>query len=178
MRIEIKGGRTRAFCQQAVNVFHQYPNLMKHPQGKLKNYFRSLQRYVTICTALLVILGAMCIFWGPDALTITAMVLMALLIVLSSAFLFRLNQLCRQMMEDHRRTVLTLDEEGVELEKEGAQRVRLAWSAIAFVRVFSEALCFIPGDSTGLVMAVSRDYQEEILAYLREHNPDLPVIQV
>ena len=77
MRIEIEGGRTRAFCQQAVNVFRQYPSLMKNPQGKLKNSFRSLQRYVTICTALLVILGAMCIFWGRAALTITAMVLMA-----------------------------------------------------------------------------------------------------
>ena len=73
-------------------------------------------------------------------------------------------------------SILTLDEEGVELNKEASQLVRMAWNNVAFLRVFDESLCFFGKDARGIVIAVNRNHEKQILDYISDNGIDVKII--
>ena len=84
---------------------------------------------------------------------------------------FHLNRSLKNFMEQCQRntpSVLTLDDDGVELRTEGVRTVRMAWSHIAFMRVFERAMCFLSSDANGFIISVDRVHEDEILSYLQE----------
>ena len=78
------------------------------------------------------------------------------------------------MMDRTEAAVLTVDEDGVELQR-GDQRFRLGWSSIAFARVFEESLCFVPSGTVGVLIAVDRRYASQVLETMRKCAPDVSV---
>ena len=105
---------------------------------------------------------------------------LALLVVDLAGCLYllsNLQKLQKSLADDKRSSVLTLDETGVEICKEGNQPVRLDWPDVAFIRLFEEALCFIPKTTKGSVISVSRTYGKDILDYLDENSIDVRVIK-
>ena len=91
--------------------------------------------------------------------------------------LYVLNKMLKSMLADSRTSVLSLDETGVELNKGGSQIVKLGWDNIAVVRVYQESLTFVSGDRTGFVISAAKKYSDEILAWLREHQPSVEVVE-
>lgn len=119
---------------------------------------------------------ALTIFWGIDTTRIVVMVVLAANIVLGIILLRNLNRLKNALMNDSRTSVLSMDERGVELDKEGEQVVRIAWNNLAFVRVFDESVCFASKEGTGLTISIDRKYEGEIRKYMEENNPDFPIL--
>ena len=176
MRIEIKEKGTPAFYKEIVCALAQYMLIIKKPERKLKDSFKMLKTYVGLCDVFLVLASAMGIFYGMDALTILSIVVLLAAIILSMMQLNRLNQLYRSLQEDTHLSILTLDEEGVELNKEASQLVRLAWDNVAFLRVFDESLCFFGKDARGMVIAVNRNHEKQILDYISDNGIDVKII--
>ncbi|MBR6233912.1 MAG: hypothetical protein IKQ98_08890 [Erysipelotrichaceae bacterium] len=176
MRIEIKEKGTPAFYKEIVCALAQYMLIMKKPERKLRDSFKMLKTYIGVCGAFLVLVTALGIFYGMDALTILSIVVLLAAIILSMKQLNRLNQLYRSLQEDTHLSILTLDEEGVELNKEASQLVRMAWGNVAFLRVFDESLCFFGKDARGIVIAVNRNHEKQILDYISDNGIDVKII--
>ncbi len=177
MKIQIKEKGSEAFYQETVNVISQYRALSKKPEGKLKDNFKLLRSYIVICAVMLAILAAMAAAWGADGKMIAGMVLLAVAAVFSAVILANLQKLLKALMEAPYDSVLTLDEEGVELDKRGSQVVRLAWNNVLFVRVFQESVCFAAKNSTGFVISIDRKYESEILAWIESNKAGITVIR-
>lgn len=177
MIIEIKEKGSETFYRETVNVISQYRALSKRPEGKIKDNFKLLQSYVIICVVMLVILAAMALTRGADGMMIVGMSLLAVAAVFSAMYLANLKSLLKALTEAPSDSVLTLDEDGVELDKRGSQVVHLSWDNILFVRVFRESVCFLAKDSTGFVISVDRKYESEISAWFENNETDIPLIR-
>ena len=114
--------------------------------------------------------------WGMDSFMIVALALLLIASLLAGASLLRLTKLVKAMMAGKHRSVLTLDESGVELNVAETQTVKIAKQNLAVVRIFKECLCFIPAKGAGVVISVDKKYAEQILSWIRENWPDAEVI--
>ena len=177
MRIEIREQGTPAFYKEVVCAMAQYMRIAKKPERKLEDTFKLLKIYIAVCGVFLVLIVLMGIFWGADGLTVLTVTILLAAIFLSAVQLNRLNQLYKSLEEDEHLSILTLDEQGVELNKEGSQLVRIAWDNVAFLRVFKESLCFFSKDVRGIIIAVSRKYEDQIFDYLSHNNVEIKIIK-
>ena len=177
MVIEVKEKGSREFYEEVVNVVAQYGRLRKKPEAKLKNYFVSLKIFAVLLSVLIAVNLAMGIAWGFDGMAIAAVVVCAVALVFDAVFWVNLKKAVDRYLSDDRSSVVTLDEDGVELNKENTQTVRLAWPSIAFVRVFKESVCFVSADITGFILAVAISHRQEILDYLKENEVKVKVIE-
>ena len=95
----------------------------------------------------------------------------------TAVILVRMNKTVDDYLADDRPSVVTLDENGVEIEKTGAQAVRLAWDNVAFVRTFVESTSFFSKDLSGIVLSVDNNYRKEIMDYIKSNNIDVKVVR-
>ena len=175
MTIEINENGSEAFYKETVNAAAQYAYILKNHGHPLKDYFKQYKNLLIISGIFVVILAVMGIAWGMDTLMIVALVLLLLASLLACAYLFRLSRMVKGMMAGKHKSVLTLDEDGVELNAAETQTVRIAKSNLAVIRVFKESLCFIPAKGAGVVISVEKKYADEILGWIRENWPDAEV---
>lgn len=177
MTIEIKKKGTRKFYKEVVNIVTQYRQLLYAPGEKLRDNFT---RYTFLTLAMLLMFG-MFLYGGLkgsfNTMGILAMVFAALAAIATIIYLFKMNNMVNAYLADDRPSVVTLDENGVEIAKTGAQSVRLAWENVAFVRSFSESTSFFSGDLSGIVLSVTNDCRKELLDYIKENNIDVKVIK-
>ena len=148
----------------------------KKPDMKLRNQFRLLKLYIIICAVFLAALVLMGAFWGVDTMMIVGIVLMVIVIAFCWAFLKNMNLMVNRYLADQSMSILTLDDAGIELNKEGAQLIRLAWDNVAFVRVFQESVCFFAKGVRGLVIGVNRSREQEVLEYLSSNKINVRII--
>jgi hypothetical protein len=177
MTIEVKEKGTRAFYKEVVNVMTQYRQLLYKPEDMLKNSFT---RY-TMLAAAMALIFLMSLYGGIrgsfSAMSILTIAFSGIAAVATCAILIRLNRMVNAYLADDRQSVVTLDENGVEIAKTGAQAVRLAWDNVAFVRTFVESTCFFSKDLSGIVLAVDNDYRKEIMDYIKNNNIDVQVVK-
>ncbi len=177
MRIEIREKGRPEFYKEVVCAMAQYMLIMKGPERKLKDSFKMLKTYIAVCGVFLVLIVLMGIFWGADGLTVLSLTVLLAAIFLSTVYLKRLDQLKKSLEEDEHLSILTLDDQGVELNKEASQLVRIPWENVAFLRVFKESLCFFGKDARGIIIAISRTYEDMIFDYLSKNDIDVKIIK-
>lgn len=176
MTVEIREKGSEAFYTEVVNVMAQYRLFLKKPGRKLSNYFKQF-KVLTIAGGLVaVILVLMMIFWGVDSYDYAVLAALIVTLLMSVVYLSSLNKAKNGLMESGGNSVLTLDEKGIELNKADSQIVRLAWSSVAVLRIFTESLCFISKDQNGLVIAVDKKYKSQILEWLKENPTGVQII--
>ena len=107
---------------------------------------------------------------------IVAEVVLAINIVLSIMLFRNMKKLLGKLQDDPRTSVFSMDDRGIELDKEGAQIVRIAWDNLAFVRAFKESICFASKEGTGITISIDRKYENEIRQYMTEHVPSIEII--
>ena len=177
MTIEVKEKGTKEFYEEVVNVISQYGRLLRYPDMRLKNNFKSLRNVILLMVGLFVVNLACGLIAEFDPINIVAMVMVAVAGVIAFVYRNNMRKMVDRYLADDRQSVVTLDEKGVEIKKEGAEVVRLAWEGVAFARKFSESVCFLSKDVSGLVIAVNNAHQAEILKYLDEHEIPVKVVK-
>ena len=171
MTIEINEKGSEAFYKETVNAAAQYRYLLKDRNYKLKDYFRQFRTLTIAGAAVLVVNVLLMILWGAETYQIAVSAALVIACLLSASFLMSLNKAYKTMMAGTHKSVLTLDDDGVELKTENTQTVRIAKGNIAVIRTFSECLCFVPAAGAGVILSVNRKYADEILAWVRENWP-------
>ena len=177
MTIEVKEKGTRQFYKEVVNILTQYRQLLYKPEDKLKDNFT---RYIFLTIAM-VLICLMSLYGGiTGSFTVTKILTAVFAGVAAAAtavILFRMKKTVDGYLADDRPSVVTLDENGVEIEKTGSQAVRLAWDNVAFVRSFAESTSFFSKDLSGIVLSVTNDYRKEIMEYIKSNNIDVKVVR-
>ncbi|MBP5225733.1 MAG: hypothetical protein J6Z38_09190 [Lachnospiraceae bacterium] len=176
MVIEIREKGSEAFYTETMNATYQYRDLLKDPERKLRNIYKQLLIYLILCTVFAVLLIVFGILWGFDALMIVAASMMVILLIFCIRYYYAMIVLKNRMRDDRRTSIVTLDESGVELNKEDQQVVRIGWENVAFVRAFDEAVCFFAKDVAGFVIAVTKEHRDKIFGYIRESQPEVRLI--
>lgn len=177
MTIEINEKGSRGFYKEVVNVLTQYRQLLYKPEDKLRNNFT---RYIFLAAAM-AFLCFLSLYGGItgsfDVMKILTAVFAGVATVATLVNLFRMNKMVNGYIADDRPSVVTLDENGVEIEKTGSQAIRLAWDNVAFVRSFIESTCFFSKDLSGIVLSVTNDHRKEIMDYIKSNNVDVKVVR-
>lgn len=177
MTIEVKEKGSRQFYKEVVNILTQYRQLLYRPEDKLRDNFT---RYILLTIAMALIC-AMSIYGGINssfnAMKILTAVFAGVAAAATAVILVRMNKTVDDYLADDRPSVVTLDENGVEIEKTGAQAVRLAWDNVAFVRTFVESTSFFSKDLSGIVLSVDNNYRKEIMDYIKSNNIDVKVVR-
>lgn len=78
--------------------------------------------------------------------------------------------------EDERTSIITLDDNGVEINKGNSQVIRIAWENVAFVRSFKESISFFAKDASGIVISVTNKYKDQIMEFLNTNDTGVQVI--
>lgn len=177
MRIEIDHKGSEAFYKEIVNVVAQYKNLIRKPERRYTNYIKILGIEIIVAALFAGIQLGFILADGPKSTDLAVLAFLVIVVVMGSSYYFNLTKMYKNMMAEEIPSVLTLDEEGVELEKVGSQTYRMNWNTIAFVRVFEESVCFISGKTAGLVIGIERAYEDQILDYLTDHCQGVKVIR-
>lgn len=174
MTIEINERGSEAFYKETVNAAAQYRYLLKSRNYKLKDYFKQFRTLVIASLAVFAVNTALMILWGAKNYQIAVSAVLLIAALMSVVYLASLNKAYKTMMANpHKmdKSVLTLDDDGVELKNENTQTVRIAKGNVAAVRTFSESLCFIPAAGAGVIISVDKKYADEILGWIRENWP-------
>ena len=177
MKLEIREKGTPAFYREVVCIMVQYGRFLKKPGRKVIDSFRQLTTYMAICALFLVLLVVMGIAWGMDALTIVAIFVMVAAMTISGIQLFRLQKLTQTLLEDPRSSLFTFDQQGVEINKEDTQILRVSWDNVAFVRVFPQSVCIFAKSIRGPLFALPRKLRPQVLGFLREKAINVQVIE-
>ena len=109
-------------------------------------------------------------------LDIVLIVLALFEIILCGVYLRSLDRYYKTIKNDPRTSVVTFDENGVELKKGDDQVLRIGWSNVAVVRSLPESVDILSADQTGMAIAITKDYREQILSWLKENQPQVEVI--
>lgn len=177
IHISAQEPRLDAYDREYINLVMQRRKVMQHPTTWwLRNRFAYEWGWCAIAVILLAFSGwLLCM----DRTFVPAIVLtgMAALLLLSAARLIRLYHIRSKLKRERRSLDLTLDPDGVAARVENERTIRFRWEEIAFFRVFKECACFLPYEKTdAALIVVSVNHASEIVAYLREHRPDVRII--
>lgn len=176
MTIVIKEKGTKEFYKEVVNVTSQYRQLLKKPEAKLNDNFKS---YVIMMAAMAILFATQLVNGisnGFSALIGAALAASFMAFVVLFIYRRNMNKMVDAYLSDDRASTVTLDENGVELNKDGSQIIRVGWDEVALVRSFKESTCFIAKNVSGLVIAVTNLYKDDIMKYLEDNNVDVRIV--
>ena len=177
MTIEIKEKGTRKFYEEVVNVVTQYRQLLYKPDGKLSDNFKKYRLLIIAMAIFFVTNLYLGVTGGFNTRNVLPIVLSILAIIAMAIYLSRMKKMVDGYLADDSPSVVTLDDDGVEINKVGSQAVRLAWDNVAFIRIFRESTCFFSKDLSGIVLSVTNDHKNEILEYLNSTDLGIKVIK-
>ncbi|MBR0139132.1 MAG: hypothetical protein IJM17_02455 [Firmicutes bacterium] len=176
MNIEINEKGSEAFYRQTVSVTGQYRTLIKKPTAKYKDQEKVMKRNIAVCAVMAALMLMIIVNRGLEPLAAMALGLMVFDVVICAAFLKNLKTISKRLMDEQQPEVLTMDEVGVSLNRRDGRVLRVAWDSLAFVRVFSECVCFFSSDAAGFVLSVDKRYKDQILSWLAAEKPQVTVI--
>ncbi len=176
MTIEIKEKGTKEFYKEVVNVISQYRQLIKKPEAKLNDNFRS---YAFLMIAFVIMFAANlfeAIQGDLGVLNIAAITASFMALIVLLIYRRNMKKMVDAYLNDDRPSTVTLDENGIELNKGGSHVTRLGWEDVALVRSFKESTCFIAKNVSGLVIAVTNLYKDDIMKYLEDNTVDVRIV--
>ncbi len=176
MNIEINEKGSEAFYRQTVSVTGQYRTLIKNPTAKYKDQQTVMKRNIAVCAVMAVLMLMIVINRGLEPLAVLALGLMIFDVVICSVFLKNLKTISKRLMDEQQPEVLTMDEIGVSLNRRDGRVLRISWDSLAFVRVFSDCICFFSSDAAAFVLSIDKRYKDRILSWLAAEKPQVTVI--
>ncbi len=176
MTIEINVPGTPAFYRETVVLAANHRRLVKNPACKIKNVIRSYTALSIFCAASLVLMVVLDIFTGFSTTSVTCAVFMAFLLALVLTVRIVYARAQKRMLQEFRPSTITLDENGIVWEKDGASTLQTQWAGIVCVRETREGICFAAKEPMGYVLNIQKEYRDRIKAYLREARPNVLLI--
>ena len=177
MIIEVNEKGTKEFYKEVVNVISQYRQLIKKPEAKLNDNFRSYA-FLMIAFVIMFVANLFEAIQGDlGVLNIAAITASFMALIVLLIYRRNMKKMVDAYLNDDRPSTVTLDENGIELNKGGSQVTRLGWEDVALVRSFKESTCFVAKSVTGLVIAVTNLYKDDIMKYLEDNNVDVKIVK-
>ena len=175
MEIQLEKG-TEEFFREFVSLRYQGRQLIKDPERKFKDMFKSSRKTLILCVFLLIWQGLMLKFSGSDTFIYVLLGCTAMLFVMVLISLFAMHNNLKVMLSKSGPSTLTLTEEYLENTSAEGEKVSVPWSKIAYCRILNESIVFMPHDISGLMIGVDAKYAPMILDWLTKNNINMRVI--
>ena len=174
LTIESDGKGSRELYEEQINISYQYKLFMKRPERKLRNEYRRIT--IELAAVLIFLLFGIIegFVYGFETVFVLLIAVCIVFIGIYGRLLYTMRKALRKALEDNRKVVVCIDEEGIKYHKEDGMDLSLKWSQVAFVRVFSKALSFFSDDN--IVVSVNRTHEKEVMDYIRENGIKVRVI--
>ncbi len=170
MRIEINEKGTRELFREVVNVLMQHKKLIRDPEAALNDNFTSFRK-IGIAAAVAFVIDMLCGFllgWSRPVFICTAILWVCAAMLL--AYLNKMNKAVSDYLANDRPSVVTLDERGAALSRDGSLVMRFPWDEIAFVRAFNESTCIVPKEELGVVIIVNNAHLDEVKEFFKNNE--------
>ncbi|MBO4327355.1 MAG: hypothetical protein J5950_08790 [Clostridia bacterium] len=176
MKIEITEKGSDAFYRDLINIMLAASFIQKNHNYKIRDQFKNYKSLLIIDLVLLSFMILLGILFGFKTFLIICLIVLGLSTLLNVYMLYSIRRKIQTLSSEFRPEILTLDESGIELAKEGKEVMRNSWDNVAVVRISTECIAFIPASRAGIIFFVGRQYETEITAWLRESQPSLEII--
>ena len=178
MRIEVNEKVREKFAEEIVSISAQYRYLRKNHSRKLRNILKEYKILLIALAVMLVLHGVSMLTWmTPDGFNWALILVLTVLLVIYVSFYMNLRKTYRGFLEQKGGSVITLDENGAELNRQNSQVIRLSWDNVAFVRVFKESLCIFSRDANGMLLLTDIKYADMIAGWISENHPEIELLR-
>ncbi len=169
-------GATEQQLREFVSIQQQARLLIKDPERKYTDQFKSFIR-VVIYGAILLLIQFVLIqsdkYTGFMYVLIGCTLLMTILGVLS---IFAMKKRLKYMLEHSGPCTVRFSPEEMEDVLFSGDKVTVQWSNFGFVRIFKEMIVFFPKSIEGVIIGIDAQYAPMILDYLRENNINIRIV--
>ncbi|MCR5120237.1 MAG: hypothetical protein K6B44_11560 [Lachnospiraceae bacterium] len=175
MEIQIEKG-SEAFFREFVSLQFQGRHLIKDPERKFKDMFKSSRNTLILCIILLIWQTAMLKFNGPKTflyILIGCTVMLFIMIIFS---FFIMNKNLKTFLAKNAPSTLSLSAEGIENTTNEGEKVAIPWSKIAYIRIFKEMMAFMPHDISGIIIGLDSKYAPQIMDWITQNNINIRFI--
>lgn len=176
MTIEVKEKGTKEFYEEVVSFNHQYGALMRKPTAKFMTSFRSFLIQLFGMGFLFVAMTLIGRSDGFSPMSVCSMTASAMGVFVTAVSYYAMQKRVKIFLEDDRTSTVTLEDKGVEINKEDEQIIRLGWDNVAFVRSFKESTSFFAKDASGIVISVTNKYKDQIMEFLKKNDIEIQII--
>jgi len=179
LRFESETRGSDAFYREVINVLYSWKKITKNPAAKIQDMKKRVIVSLCLAAGLMIITGLMIAFLGADVLTVIAMTVAILTTMVAAFILVQINNMMKKLKSMPEKTVLTLDDDGVQTEMGPDQTVRIKWSNVSLVRVFDECIAFFPKDEHAgtVIIFTLKKYAEEITGFLNKEHSEITIVQ-
>ena len=178
MVIEIKEKGTKEFYEEVVSFNHQYGSFMKNPRAKFMSSFKSFKIQFLSTVFLFACMTLVGRSDGFSPMAVCAMTASAMTAFIIAVSYYAMKKRVKMFLEDERTSIITLDDNGVEINKGNSQVIRIAWENVVFVRSFKETTSFFAKDASGIVISVTNKYKDQIMEYFNKNNIGVQIINM
>ena len=176
MTIEFDRKEDEKFYEEVVNIMLQYQRILKNHHYKLMNLFRDIKTLMIFCVVFLAIYVVRMFFRGPDIAGAIVVVGMGLILLYCMKYFQTINPSKKNLMSSNNTTKLTLDENGIELNKTDSLSFKADWDHIALVRIEKLNLAFLTSAELNAVIAIPKEYGNQIVQWMQENQPQIEIV--
>ena len=173
-------GISEEFAREVTSIFGQGNKIYKDPEVKTKDMFKETRLTLIRAAAVFLLALLVSVFAHFDVICII-MIILASIMLLFAVFImvnFRFTfKKIKELYSIYKRSVLTLDEEGVEVDIDGYKKVRIPWNEVVFLRIFNESLIFFNKDKLRESIICEIKHKDDILNYIGENSVNVRIIQ-
>lgn len=170
MRIEVNEHGSDAFYKEVANVSMQYKRITKKPTRKLSDIYKMVKVYIVILGLAGLFELLVSVMYGFDGVGTALLIIVAFLMLIYILHYRRIKKYLNTIISDKRQSILTLDEQYIEVAKGADQAIRLGWDNVAFARVFEESICFFSKEAPAIVISVDRPNMDAVVDYIKSKN--------
>ena len=176
MQFEINEKGSEKAYKEFVNIIYQFRQLIKNPHKKISNLFARCYFFIG-AFLILIVMNSIFLFIGSlDSIGFALIMLLVIGELIYIKSLTNMNKMYNTIRNDKRTAIVTVDEKGVEINKEGSV-IRTSWDKIAYIRKFQEILCFITTNEGEGLISLDKKYMDEIKRYVEQQGIDVVVIE-
>ena len=166
-------------AEEITNIFLQYKNLLKKPDGKLRNFFLFCPLAMAFSLVVIAVLGVLMATGHTKSQALDWVTIFAMFFLFFfSVLIFRSARKFRDTLMEHKGSVtIVFDEEGIDYDDHNGKKLKAGWNTFLFLREFKECIAFLPKESTGNGIFLERNEFNKIVEYMDEIGVDVPVIR-
>ncbi len=165
MKIEIKKRGTREFYEEVLYVAHNYMRILKNPHHKVEHVTNYLLRYILMAVFGTVFMGASYFYFKNIIFVLFAGMFLVFLYFYGRQYFLVKKQL--EIMGAEGDNEIDIDEEGVRFTS-GTRSFCIGWGRMHSIIINKESVCFLSGERTDVVIAISTEYLDSVLEAVRQ----------
>ncbi len=166
MKIEVNTRGSREYYDEFLYIVPRY----KKYQKNLKKKTHRLTYYLTAYEILAFIVGALNAYFyylNGNVIHLVMTCMLGLMLIIYLRYHLAVGKQIKTYLNEKGNKEIEINEEYVGF-RDDSKDIRLKWDELSGIVMGKYGLCFLPKDQTGILISVSREYEDEVRKGLHE----------